>query len=260
MIAPLLIGAVVGYVLASVFYLRWMLSFQTELRAWGRGFSAAAAVALAVSAGLALSADGAGRLPRSSQVVMVLTAGVGLLFVVVRFWRDVPFAGTVVAPLSAAASLAVAFKWVAAEGAAVSAGMGAITVVHVGATLLGFLLFIPAYVLSILFLDQEHHLRTKQLGESRLPGLLTLERNAWRLLYLGFPLYSVGILLGLLWQDTAAVESIQPQHVIATVSWGIYAWAIARRLRSGWRGRRAALTLMAAFVLTFSAVLLYSMR
>ena len=55
-------------------------------------------------------------------------------------------------------------------------------------------------------------------------------------------------------------SSRQPQHLLASLSWTIYAFAIYRRWRSGWRGRRAALALMAAFVVTFGAVLMYMMR
>jgi ABC-type uncharacterized transport system permease subunit len=53
---------------------------------------------------------------------------------------------------------------------------------------------------------------------------------------------------------------MRPQHVLAALGWGIYAHATRRRVRTGWRGRRAALELMAAFVLTLAAVLLYMMR
>ena len=81
------------------------------------------------------------------------------------------------------------------------------------------------------------------------------------LLYIGFPLYSIGILLGLLWQDsTSSATTVKPQHVIAAISWCIYAVAIYLRVRTGWRGRRAAITVMSAFVTTFAAVLLYMMR
>lgn len=260
MIPALLIAAVVGYLAASLFYLRWMLSFQVELRKWGAGLTAFAAIALGTAGVLALTGTSATPLPRSSLAILILTASSGLVFILVRLARHAPIWGTVLAPLSLGASLALVLKWGMGATPSVATEMSTVTLVHVSATLLGFVLFIPAYVLSVLFLDQEHNLRTKQLAGPRLGGLLSLERNGWRLLYVGFPLFTLGIVLGIVGQDASRSMNVQPQHVIAAISWCIYAWAIARRLRSGWRGRRAALTLMAAFVMTFCAVLLYSMR
>ncbi len=141
-----------------------------------------------------------------------------------------------------------------------SGSLGAVTVVHIGATLLGFMLFVPAYVLSVLFLDQEYHLKNKTPGP-KLPSLLRLEQLSWRLVHVGFPIFSVGILLGVVWQELRGASSaLRPEHLLAAGGWLVYAVVLALRLKTGWRGRRAALALMAAFVMTLSAALLYVMR
>ena len=259
MLPVLLMASVVGYSLATVFYLRWLLHFRGETRRIGSALTGLSVGILAGAVVMEFTGTAGSFMSSAAQVVLLLTAGIGVVFIFMRFLKDFPIAGSVVAPLSAAATLALCLKAMAPAAAPSATAMGALTAIHVGAALLGFLLFIPSYVLSILFLDQEHRLKTKQPSETRLPGLLALESNAWRLLYVGFPLYSVGILLGLLWQDTGT-GSVKPQHVIAALSWCIYAFAIYRRIRIGWRGRRAALTVMAAFVTTFTAVLLYMMR
>jgi ABC-type uncharacterized transport system permease subunit len=266
----LLIVAVVAYTLASMLYLSWILAPKANPRQRATIATVIAVITMVVATVLELAGEDVASLPRSAHAIMILTASVGLIFLVVRAIRDVATTGIVVVSLSAAASLALAFKWAAGFDPSPVASAGAITVVHISAAFLGFLLFIPAYILSVFFLAQEHQLKRKTLTGFRFPSLLTLERNAWRLLYIGYPLYTIGILVGLLWQDVGVSgESssdsssglpLQPQHVIAALSWIIYGTAIVRRLRTGWRGKRAALTLMTAFVFAFSAVLLYSMR
>ena len=261
MLPFLLVASVVSYTLATMFYLRWSLTFRKDFRRVGSGLTALSVGILGGAVAAEFSAGEAGLFGASPRVVLLLTATLGLIFIAIRSLRDIPIAGSVLAPLSAAATLALCFKSIAPPAAVSAESMGAITAIHIGAALLGFLLFIPSYVLSILFLAQEHRLKTKKPGETKLPGLLAVESNAWMLLYIGFPLYSVGILLGLLWQDsTTSATTVKPQHVIAALSWCIYAVAIYLRVRTGWRGRRAAITVMSAFVTTFAAVLLYMMR
>jgi ABC-type uncharacterized transport system permease subunit len=261
MLSVLLTASVLGYALATLFYLRWVLTFRSELRRIASGLTALAVGVLGGAVATEFLAGDDAVLGASPRIVLLLTVALGLIFIVTKFLRDLPIAGSVLAPLSAAATVALLLKSLSPAIAPAVATMGAVTAIHIGAALLGFVLFIPSYVLSILFLAQEHRLKTKKPGETMLPGLLAVESNAWRLLYIGFPLYSVGILLGLLWQDSAEHGSgVKPQHVIAAFSWVVYAVAIYLRVRIGWRGRRAAITVMSAFVTTFSAVLLYMMR
>ena len=262
MVPHLLLVAAVAYAIASGFYLGWMLRFDPHIRRYG-------VVTIAIATAVALAAlitdfasDHALPLSRDAQVVLLVTIGMCLAFVIGRLWRDLPLYGVILAPIGAIILLVLFLKLVVGGPAPASSTLGAVTVLHIGSTMIGFLLFLPAYVLSILFLHQEYRLKTKQPTSLRMP-LLTLEKNAWRLLFMGFPLYSIGILLGALWKEHVMLEDgsgFKPQHVLAAIGWCLYAVAIFRRLSSGWRGRPAALCLMSAFVVTLGAVMLYSMR
>ena len=261
MLPLLLVVSAVSYTVATVFYLRWLLTFRREFRRLGSGLTALSVGILGGAVAAEFSAGIDGTFGASPRVVLLLTAALGLVFICIRTLRELPIAGSVLAPLSAAATVALFLKSIALPATATVESIGTITALHIGAALLGFLLFIPSFVLSILFLAQEHRLKMKKPGETKLPGLLAVESNAWLLLYVGFPLYSIGIMLGLLWQDSASsMMTVKPQHGIAATSWCIYAVAIYLRVRTGWRGRRAAITVMSAFVATFAAVLLYMMR
>ena len=263
MVQYFLVAATAAYLLASAFYLQWMLSAEARLRPGGLWVMIGATVLAAVGFGVELSqmeASQAASVALSQHVLWMLTLGASVILLLVRGWRELPLYGTVLGPLGAVVMGVLALK-AAGFGPTMSASsMGAVTVVHVGSTLLGVMLFLPAYVLSLLFLHQEYRLRSRRPGAGGMMSLLSLEQRAWRLLMVGFPFYSLGIVLGVVWQERSASFGLQAQHVLAALGWGLYGLAILRRFRTGWRGRHAALTLMGAFLATLGSVLLYGMR
>ncbi len=261
MTANVLMAAAVAFGVAAAAFLAWLVRYEVAWR--GRGAWATFAGTLLLLAGTVseLGLTQAPTLPFGPRVLLLLTFGVSAVFLTSRLRKDLPVAGPVVAPLAAAITFALAVK--AGRGALPDTGaaMGAVTAVHIGATLLGFLLFAPAYVLSVLFLDQEYRLRTKTRGSALLPSLLGSEQLAWRLVFVGFPLYSVGVLLGFVWQERAGLlVGWRPEHVLAAASWALYAYLTGRRLKTGWRGRHAAVVMQVAFMATLASVLLYVMR
>ncbi len=258
----LLVPAAAAFAVASALFLSWLLRFQQGSRRAGATATIVATVLLIGAIVAELGGLTAPTLGGGPRVLLLVVGGVCVLFLISRLRTDMPLAGPVIAPLAAAATFALAVKSGAGLGPhpVGASSLGVITIVHIGTTLLGFVCFLPAYILSVLFLDQEYRLRMKRPPRGGVPSLLKMEQLAWRLVFVGFPLLSVGILLGLVWSEQAGTLEPKPQHLLAVTAWGIYGYATARRLKSGWRGRRAALTLMAAFVLTLAAVILYTMR
>jgi ABC-type uncharacterized transport system permease subunit len=169
-----------------------------------------------------------------------------------------PLLGPVTAAMVGMVALAMAIHTALPESTP-RGPMTIVTVLHVAATLVGYLLFAPAFVLGNLYVGQTWRLKTKQPSSTRLPALGTLEKSAWRLLTVGFVLYTVGIVGG--WLSSGGAErALRPQHVVAALAWFVYAVALTRRYAFGWRGVRAAIALMAGFVVTSGAVLLYLIR
>lgn len=261
MVPALLLIAMLTYGVASAFFLRWVLYYQDPQRKLGELAMALATVALGALVVVDLTVADEAALRVGPRVVAMGLLAASVVFGAVRFVKDLPLAGVVLAPLAAVTCYALYAKSTGLAPTGPSAHFTVMTGIHVGAAMLGFLLFLPTFVLSILFLNQERRLKTKQLAGVKLPSLLTLEQNAWRLLYVGFPLWSLGILIGGVFRHTGVGTALlPPQHVLAALSWLIYGFAIYRRVRTGWRGRRSALILMGAFVASFGAVLLYAMR
>lgn len=197
---------------------------------------------------------------RAGGIAAILFVGVaasGTALVMLR-WGDFPLLGPVTSALVGMLALGLLLH----SGFPTSTPVGpitTITILHITATLVGYLLFVPAFVLSNLYLGQAWRLKTKQPSSTRLPPLITLETSAWRLLTVGFVLYTLGIVGGWL-SSEAGVRELRPQHVVAASSWLVYAVALTRRYLSSWSGTRAALALHAGFVLTSGAVLLYVLR
>lgn len=261
MTANLLMAAAASFGVAAAAFLAWLVRYDERWRGRGAWATFFGTLLLLGASVVELAVSPEPTLPLGPRVLLLLIFGVSAVFLTSRLHRDLPLAGPVVAPLAAAMTFALAIK--AGRGPLPDPGtvMGAVTALHIGATLLGFLLFAPAYVFSVLFLGQEYHLRSKTRGSARLPSLLGSEQLAWRLVYVGFPLYSIGVLLGFVWQERAGVHvAWQAEHVLAAISWGLYAYLTGRRLKTGWRGRQSALVMQVAFVTTLAAVMLYVMR
>lgn len=259
MFVPLLVAAVVGLSVATVIYVARLVRFDVAAPRAGHAVMGVGTVCLAGAAIAGLLADGGVGQHAVPLIVLLVAVAICAVGLVAQVFWDSPVAGPVVAPLVAVVSSAILFKIELADPALATDGLRAVTVLHISATLVGFMLFIPAYVLSALFVGQVYRLKTKQLSSARLPSLMTLEQNGWRLLYIGFPIFTVGILLGVVWQDSV-MSGLRPRHVFAALSWCVYAFAIYRRLATGWRGARAAVTVMVAFTVTVGAVLLYTLR
>lgn len=257
MVHVLLGIAALVFALATALYTRRLLRYEVERSVVGEG-------AMVVATALLFAGALAGFDPAqkaSGTAVLFIVVAASVIALIVQRWGPpgrFPLLGPVTSALVGVVALALAIHAALPERAP-SGPVAAVTILHIAATLVGYLLFMPAFVLGNLFVAQTWRLKTKQPSATRLPPLGTLERGAWRLLTLGFVLYTLGIVGGWLSSESAR-GAIRPQHVVAASSWLVYAIALVRRYVSGWSGVRAAIALMGGFVLTSGAVLLYILR
>lgn len=258
MVALLLFAAAAGLSAAGWLYAERLVRFDLAEPRLGHVFMGAATATIAVAVGMALSGVDAPIRP-GALVLMSVAFALGAVGLVAQVSWKSALVGPVLAPIIGVVCVALALHIGLREPPLSPESVRAVTILHVSLTIVGFLLFIPAFVLSILYVGQVYRLKTKQAVTGRLPSLVTLERSAWRLLYVGYPIYTAGILIGFVWQDTGEFH-VHARQIFAVLSWLIYGFAIWRRTRTGWRGARAAVTLMTAFTVTLGAVLLYTLR
>lgn len=129
--------------------------------------------------------------------------------------------------------------------------------VHTTMAFLSYAAFAVAFGAAIMYLIQEHFLKSKKLGPmyQKLPALDILDEINYRCLAFGFPLLTFAIIAGAIWAETAwgTYWSWDPKETWSLITWFVYAALLHGRLTTGWRGKKAAiLAIIGFFVLLFT--------
>lgn len=117
-------------------------------------------------------------------------------------------------------------------------------VIHVTTiTISSGLLLVPG-VASVLFL-----VRGAGRLTDRLPSSDVLDRLAYRVTIIAFPLFTFAVIAGAIWAEAAwgRFWGWDPKETVAFVSWVIYAAYLHARATAGWRAARAAWINVAGF-------------
>ena len=141
--------------------------------------------------------------------------------------------------------------------------VGAVTWTHILASALAFFIFTAAFLASAAYLVKDFGLRKKRRvpWADRLPSLSRLGGMAHRHVLMGFPVYTVGLLLGTIWIGrTGAAAMLQPQILLALASWLAYGVLLQMNATSGWRGTRSAILSMVGYLLVLTSVMVYVLR
>ena len=124
--------------------------------------------------------------------------------------------------------------------------------IHTFLAFLGNAAFAMAFGIGIMYLIQEHHLKSKRLNGlfQRLPNLQILDEVNYKLITIGFPLLTLAIITGAIWAESAwgSYWRWDPKEVWSLITWFIYALVLHVRLTVGWRGRKAALLSIVGFM------------
>lgn len=133
--------------------------------------------------------------------------------------------------------------------------------VHVAGNVLGIVAFALASAAATGYLIQERLLRDRHVVGvfQRLPALDVLDSLGFKLVVVGFPLFTVGLLTGTVWaaRDHQGLDTGQG---LATLAWVFFASVLLARAAAGWRGRRAAIGTMLGFLCAMAALGGYLLR
>ncbi|MFQ5779081.1 MAG: inner membrane protein YpjD, partial [Terriglobia bacterium] len=125
--------------------------------------------------------------------------------------------------------------------------------IHVSFSLVGYAALILACLAGVMYLMQERELKRRQPRAFyyRLPPLETVDRLGARVLAIGFPFITIGILTGVVGAASAwGPDWVRDPKVTLSLSlWLIYMLLILSRVSAGWRGHKAALLAIFAMVM-----------
>jgi cytochrome c-type biogenesis protein CcsB len=120
--------------------------------------------------------------------------------------------------------------------------------VHVTAIAVSSGLLLVSGMASLLFLLRSWDRVPAALAE-RLPATDLLDRVAYRIMIVAFPLYTFAVVAGAVWAESAwgRFWGWDPKETVAFVAWVIYAAYLHARATAGWRTGRAAWVNVAGF-------------
>ncbi len=241
---------IVLYGAACVLYL-WGLTGGKRAGGAAIGFTAAALAAH--TAGIAALGIRLGRAPFSNlyeSLVFLAWALAAIYLLVARRYR----AGALGAFVTLAALCAIAAAWAVPKGTSevlLPALRSRWAVIHVVSCLLGYGCFTLAFAAALGYMLQERMLKAKRVnGIARhLPALSVLDGLAYKLISLGFPMLTLGVVTGSMWAQSAwnSYWSWDPKETWSLITWLVYAAYLHVRIVQGWRGKWANRLLVAGF-------------
>ena len=167
--------------------------------------------------------------------------------------------GAIVGPLALTFLIGAQFVSTPTPGAELPRGLLSL---HIAANLLGLGVFLVAGGSSALYVAVERRLRSKKLGSSRLPPLDALDRAAHRLLLIGFPLLTFGVVTGAVFTQRVAEAggAAALRTGLGYTTWALLAAVLLLRQITGLSGRRAAYGTLAGVACVLVVMLVYAVR
>jgi ABC-type uncharacterized transport system permease subunit len=135
---------------------------------------------------------------------------------------------------------------------------------HISLATIGVGVFALASALSAISLVEERALKQKKFDaiafKERGAPLEALERMSHRLVWVGFPIFTIALVLGAIWVSKLGESLDRPEYPLAAVTWLAFAGLLVARQVYGWRGRRAAKFTLLGFATAIVVLAIYLVR
>lgn len=145
-----------------------------------------------------------------------------------------------------------------------SLSLGVLGRVHISLATIGVAIFALASALSVIYLAEDRTLKKKRFDtlsfrEKGAP-LESLDRAMHALVWTGFPVFTLALILGLVWGSQRGAGWDRPEYPLAFVTWAAFAALLLTRTVYGWRGRRSAWLTLLGFSAALLVLLVYLLR
>jgi len=136
--------------------------------------------------------------------------------------------------------------------------------IHISLATIGVGVFALASALSAIYLVEERALKKKKFDAIAFKDngapLEALDRMSHRLIWVGFPIFTVALVLGAVWVSKLGESLDRPEYPLAAVTWLAFAGLLVVRQVYGWRGRRAARLTLSGFAAAVAVLMIYLVR
>jgi len=128
-------------------------------------------------------------------------------------------------------------------------------VAHIIPTFLGYASFGIAFIASIMYITVQRQLRSNFTGTllTRLPSLEGLDSLIWRTLTFGFPLITLGLVLGFVWIRFSNILGsnwlLDHKVMLGIAAWLVYAALLHLRMIASFHGTKIAVLTIVGFCL-----------
>lgn len=175
-------------------------------------------------------------------------------------WR-LTLGGAVVMPVSLVMLLVARLS---PEGHQPEQDLSALGRVHISLATLGVAVFALASALSAIYLVEDRALKAKRMAslafEDKGAPLDGLDRLSHRLVWVGFPIFTVALVLGAVWVSSIGESFDRLEYALAVVTWLAFATLLIARQLYGWRGRKAARLTLTGFAAALAVLVIYLLR
>jgi len=142
-------------------------------------------------------------------------------------------------------------------------GLSGLGRLHIASATIGVAIFCLATVVSVIYLLQERNLKSKNFDGVLFrssASLDTLDRLSARLVAIGFPIFTLSMMLGGVWLAQRQEGFDRIEYPLAAITWLAFAVLIVGRSARGLRGRRAAWLTLLGFGTAVLVLAIYLLR
>ncbi|MGQ3686030.1 MAG: cytochrome C assembly family protein [Candidatus Loosdrechtia sp.] len=128
-------------------------------------------------------------------------------------------------------------------------------IAHIIPIFIGYAAFTISFSLSVMYLTQQRQLKHKAFGPlfNKLPSLEGIDRLMWKTISFGFPLLTLGLILGTFWIKTQNTPGeawyLDYKVIMGLATWLVYAALLHMRLVASFHGTKIACMTIAGFCL-----------
>ena len=133
-------------------------------------------------------------------------------------------------------------------------------VLHIIIAILGYSLLAFGAIFSIFILIIQNNIHstknTTEAFKSEI-SLLTMEKILFRIYWVGFIFLTITLITGIFFSEEVLGISLEISHkiIFSILSWLVYGGLLLGRARAGWRGKKAIIFSLIAFILLFLSYL-----